>query len=211
MILALGVCPAFGGGWPLNSPSVTLYTAFQQAPPAAVLDAIHNELEAIMLPSGLRFEWYPLSDAGGRVSSQLAVIHFKGQCDAADMRPEWGYPGALGWTHVSDGQILPFIDISCEGLRLFVQRSLSGMPPASRDSLFGRALGRILAHELYHLLARTTQHADNGLAKAAYSAEDLLAQTLRFGKKEYAALRNRGLRLLAQSEGLAALPESSGQ
>jgi len=197
--LALGAWPAFGGGWPAASPSVTLYTAFQQVPPAAVVDAIHNELEQIMLPAGLRFDWHPLSEAGGRVSTQLAVIHFKGECDATDIRPEWGYPGPLGWTHISDGEILPFIDINCEGVRLFVQRDLSGRPIVDRDSLFGRALARVLAHELYHFLAHTKHHAGGGIAKATYTAEDLLAQTLRFGRKECDLLRNHGRSLLAQS------------
>jgi hypothetical protein len=199
LVLTLGVCPAFGGGWPAASSFVTLYTAFQQAPPAAVVDAIHNELEAIMLPAGLRFDWHALSESGGRVTSQLAVIHFKGQCDTEDIRPEWGYPGPLGWTHISDGEILPFIDINCEGVRLFVQRNLMDVPVAGREAVFGRALARVLAHELYHFLAHTKHHAGTGLAKASYTAEDLLAQTFRFGRKECDLLRSRNRTLLAES------------
>jgi hypothetical protein len=176
-----------------------LYTAFQQEPPAAVMDSIRNELEQIMLPAGLRFDWHPLSEAGGRVSFQLAVIHFKGECDAGNVRVELGNPGALGWTHISDGDILPFIDIDCEGVRLTIQRELAAMPVFGRDSIFGRAIARILAHELYHFLANTKHHSTSGLAKASYTAEDLLAQTFRFGKKECAMLRSQGLSLLAQS------------
>jgi hypothetical protein len=82
------------------------------------VEAIQSELEDIMLPAGVHFDWFPLSGAGGRVSSQLAVIHFKGQCDTEDLRTEWGYPGPLGRTHVSNGEILPFIDVNCEGVRL---------------------------------------------------------------------------------------------
>src|SRR5215469_12125893 len=193
LVLALGAWPAFGGGWPAASPLVTLYTAYQQAPPAAVVDAIHNELEQIMLPAGLRFDWHALSDAGGRVSSQLAVIHFKGECDTLDLRPDLGYPGPLGWTHISDGEILPFIDINCEGVRLFVQRNLVRTPEPDRDSIFGRALARVLAHELYHFLGHTKHHASGGIAKASYTAEDLLARTFRFGQKESAMLRSHGL------------------
>jgi hypothetical protein len=203
--LALGAWPALGGGWPSASPSITLYTAFQQEPPAAVVDAIHDELEQIMIPVGLRFDWYALSEAGGRVSFQLAVIHFKGECDAADMRPELGYPGPLGWTHITDGKILPFIDINCERIRLVVQRRITATPLSGRDAILGRAIARVLAHELYHFLAHTKHHSGSGIAKASYTAEDLLAPTLRFGKKECAMLRSQGLSLLAES---SAAPDS---
>jgi hypothetical protein len=172
-----------------------LYTEFQQVPPDSVLDAIQDELEQIMSPAGLHFVWHALSDAGGRVSSQLAVIHFKGQCDTDGLRPEHGYPGPLGWTHISDGEILPFIDVNCEGIRIFVQRDLLGFPSEARQLIFGRALARVLAHELYHLLANTKNHARSGVAKAYYNAEELVSKTLHFGPKECESLRVKTVRL----------------
>ena len=193
--LALAAIPAFGGGRVVGNAPVTLYTEFQQAPPDSVLDAIQDELEQIMSPAGLHFAWHPLSDAGGRVSAQLAVVHFKGQCNAEGLRPDWGYPGPLGWTHISDGEILPFIDVNCEGVRIFVQHDLLGVPEESREAVFGRALGRVLAHELYHLLANTKAHARSGIAKAYYNAEELLSKTLHFGPKECESLRAKTARL----------------
>jgi hypothetical protein len=197
--VVLGALPLFAGGRPVIYSQVTLYTAFQQAPPDSVVASIQSELASIMLPAGLHFDWYPLNEAGGRVSSQLAVVHFKGQCDAQDIRPEWGYPGPLGWTHVSDGEILPFIDVNCEGVRLFVQRSLVGLPVPSRDAAYGRAVARVLAHELYHFLANTKGHASGGLAKAAYSVEELLGETFRFGRREYEYLLAHRVNLVAQA------------
>jgi len=196
---ALGAVPLFAGGSPAVYSPVTLYTAFQQTPPGAVVEAIESELDQIMLPAGIRLDWHPLTDAGGRVSSQLAVIHFKGDCDIQDLRPEWGYPGPLGWTHISDGEILPFIDVNCEGVRLFVQRNLIAIPVETRESVYGRALARVLAHELYHFLANTKGHAGGGLAKAAYSAEELVARSFRFGKKEYECLRSHRANMVAQA------------
>ena len=69
--------------------------------------------------------------------------------------------------------ILPFIDVNCEGARLFIQRSLVGLPAPSRDAAYGRAVARVFAHELYPFLANTKGHASGGPAKAAYSAEEL--------------------------------------
>jgi hypothetical protein len=205
--LTLGVLPVFGGGWPAQPTAITLYTAFQQEPPAAVMDAIWRELAAIMSPAGLQFDWRPLSEGGGQVTPQLAVIRFKGQCDAEGIRPKWGFPGALGWTHISNGEILPFIDINCEGVRLLLLGSLMAIPKPSRDPALGRAIGRVLAHELYHFLGNTKKHANSGIAKAVFNAEDLLAGKLRFGEKEYAALSHCRGTLLAHAAG----PIESGQ
>jgi len=197
LCLALGVVPAFGGGREGLKAPVTLYTQFQHEPPVLLLNSIEDELETIMSPAGLHFDWHPLTDAGGRVSAQLAVIHFKGECDVHNLRPESGFPGPLGWTHVSDGEILPFIDVNCDGLRLFVQRDLIDVPEANRLEVFGRAMARILAHELYHLLAHTKAHTGGGIAKAAYSVGELLSQTLHFGKKECDVLRSHTTSLSA--------------
>jgi hypothetical protein len=200
--LGLGVLPACGGGWPTPSLPITLYTDFQQAPPLAVMDVMRGELDAIMLPAGFRFDWLSLAEAGRHVTAELAVIYFKGECDAQGLRPGWGYPGALGWTNISDGRIQPFIEIDCEGVRLLLERDLIGAPEPRRDPTFGRAIARVLAHELYHFLASTRKHTSAGIAKAVFTPEDLLAPTLRFGEKEYAALLNRRGKLVAQAGGL---------
>jgi hypothetical protein len=197
--LTLGAMPAIGGGGVAQVAPVTLYTQFQQNPPAPMVQPLQNELAAIMAPTGLLFSWLPLSQSGSRVSPQLAIIHFKGECDTQELRQESGFPGPLGWTHISDGEILPFIDVNCDGLRIFVQRELSGVDVAQRETVFGRAAARILAHELYHLLGNTRSHTSGGIGKAAYSVQELLAPVLHFGKKESASLRVFKQRLATQS------------
>jgi hypothetical protein len=44
----------------------------------------------------------------------------------------------------------------------------------------GRALARVIGHELYHILARTSQHPAAGIAKAAFSISDLTMPGLDF-------------------------------
>ena len=41
-------------------------------------------------------------------------------------------------------------------------------------------MGRLLAHELYHLLLQTRTHSATGIAKAVYTPKALLAPSLRF-------------------------------
>lgn len=42
-----------------------------------------------------------------------------------------------------------------------------------RRVVFGRALARLIAHEIYYVLAQTTGHPDSGVAKPWFSLNDL--------------------------------------
>ncbi len=145
-----------------------------------------------MAPIGLHFEWRSLSGVRGQeVSAELAVITFQGHCDMAGLSTRTTFSGALGWTHVSDGEILPFTDIACDRVREFVQRSLAGSNSEERQVRYGRALGRVLAHELYHIFAHTAHHAAWGVAKEAYSVGDLLNDVFQFQDKGIASCYRR--------------------
>lgn len=164
---------------------ITLYTQFQQAPSDDVLQALQDEVETIMAPIGLHFEWRDLAkNAGHEVSAELAVVSFKGRCDAATLSGRSKFEGALGWTHVSDGQILPFTDVSCDRVRDFLQAGLIGYRGEEREERYGRALGRVLAHELYHIFANTIHHGSVGVAKESYGIQDLLSDDFQFQAKE---------------------------
>src|ERR1041384_7188558 len=117
LILFLTLCalPGFGGEpRPVPVAPISLFAQFQEEPPAAVVDALHEELASVMAPMGLRFEWHALSGVrGNEVSVELAVLTFKGRCDVSGLAPRNAVAGALGWTHVSDGAILPFSDVDC--------------------------------------------------------------------------------------------------
>ena len=152
--------------------------------------AIQDELESIMEPIGLHFEWRDLAKAGHEVSAELAVVSFKGRCDVANLIGRTKFEGALGWTHVSDGQILPFTDISCDRVREFAQSGLIAFNAADREEKFGRAIARVLAHELYHIFANTMHHGSMGVAKEAYSIQDLLSDDFQFREKELRLLQS---------------------
>jgi hypothetical protein len=170
---------------------IALYVDFQNQPPAPVLEAIEQEVDIVMAPMGAEFEWRSLQGVrGGEVSSQLAVVKFLGRCESTGPSPSHAVkPGALGWTHVSEGTILPFSDIDCDGIRHFLQIGLLSVSNKERDESYGRALGRVLAHELYHIFANTAHHGSNGVGKAVYSVHDLLTPDFRFQDHESDLLR----------------------
>lgn len=84
---------------------------------------------------------------------------------------------------MSDGQILPFTDVNCDRVREFTQSGLLGFRSGEREERYGRALGRVLAHELYHIFANTTRHG-SGVAKESYNVQDLLSDDFQFQAKE---------------------------
>jgi hypothetical protein len=188
--LALGVLPAFGEPLGGHVAPITLYTSFQAEPPQAVVEALQDELGQIMGPIGLHFQWRSLAGVrGNEVSVELAVVTFKGRCDIASLAAHSVQPGALGWTHVSDGNILPFSDVDCDHIRRFIQAALLALSREDREEAFGRALGRVLAHELYHIFANTQKHGSCGVAKESYTVQDLMSDDFVFQDRDSQALR----------------------
>ena len=53
-------------------------------------------------------------------------------------------------------------------------RPFDQWPPAWRDTLVGRALGRVLAHEIGHYLLASRLHAPDGLMRASFDGDELL-------------------------------------
>lgn len=190
LAVALAALPAPGeSGIPGNG-FITLYARFQQDPPPAILDAIQGELAKVMSPAGLQFKWQLLTPTRGQVSAELVVVSFRGRCDISSLTAFRPGPtsGALGWTQITDGVILPFSNVDCDGVRSLIQTGLLHMEKPFRDAAYGRAVGRVLAHELYHVFAKTTRHQSHGLGKAAYTSQELLEPVLLFEECRWAVL-----------------------
>jgi len=74
--------------------------------------------------------------------------------------------------------------------RSFLASALSRVPVTQRERIFGRALGRILAHELFHVFAKTQRHAHAGLTKESYTVEDLVGEDLVVEESDFDLLRS---------------------
>jgi hypothetical protein len=72
---------------------------------------------------------------------------------------------------------------------LFIQKQLLYLRSADRETAYGRALGRVVAHELYHIFANTLHHGSDGVGKSAYTVQELLNDEFRFEDREGDALR----------------------
>jgi mono/diheme cytochrome c family protein len=134
-----------------------------------------------MSPIGLDFAWRSLAaPRHNEIFGDLAVVKFHGRCDLVDLTPLSGDPGPLGWTHVTDGEVLPFSTIDCDRIRSFLGEALFRLSAKDREDAYGRAIARVLAHELYHVFTRTRHHGGSGVAQPAHSVRELMAEDFSF-------------------------------
>ena len=54
----------------------------------------------------------------------------------------------------------------------------------------GRAMGRVLAHELYHIFGETRKHGSSGVASAYHTRGELLAPEFNFSERESEMFRD---------------------
>src|SRR5262249_8500160 len=195
LFLALPLC-AIGQPPQHTPPDIVVYTEFENPFSAVAVSEMKHEVETIMGPLGLEFTWRPLhGDRGYEVSAELMVVTLKGTCQMDRIIPGHGDAvGALGWTHMSDGVVLPFSELDCDKIRRFIAPELRLLDARKREFAFGRAMGRVLAHEFYHVFTNTAHHASGGLAKACYNPRDLVAERFRFEEKDTNALRRGKLK-----------------
>jgi|SRR5579871_1708281 len=165
--------------------SLTLFLRLDHPLPSITLTTMQNEVTSAFSTAYVELHFELPNQALG-VYGRSAVVRFRGECNSAAPVRRSSTGGArqeLAVTHVADGNILPFSDIDCDAVRQTLGRVAftTSMPP---DSMLGRALGRVVAHELYHILLRDGHHGKTGLASASFSRSDLLAVRRSFDKSD---------------------------
>lgn len=146
---------------------------------AVSIKAMTDELRVQMRSSGVKLDIRMKSAAlQNEVFDDVVQFRFRGSCRMADYAQFMDERGPLAWTHTSDGDVLPFGEVSCDRVRRAVQSALWGGERGQRDRLFGRALGRVVAHELVHMLQKSHAHTRTGFTKAALSGSDLIQTDL---------------------------------
>jgi hypothetical protein len=158
---------------------------------AAALAETKAELVSLMRGLDVRIGWWDPEKAQAAGAS-LIVADFAGTCSAPSERNAVVDVSALpplADTSVADGRILPFAHVDCGTLSQFVGALLADQPSAKREQMYGRAIGRLLAHEFYHIVAQTRDHASSGVAKERFSTTDLLEERFEFEPAAIAELQ----------------------
>jgi hypothetical protein len=157
---------------------LVVYLRGAAAQPAAPIRYMKAEVEAIMHRAGYEVAWRTANESTD--APFLAVVDFSGWCAPGPASPIHEETN-LASTSITDGRVLPFSRIDCSALT----RAIGGVG----DVMYGQAMARVLAHELYHVLAQTTHHGRDGIAKACFRISDLLAARFEFEENIRSQLR----------------------
>jgi hypothetical protein len=96
----------------------------------------------------------------------------------------------LGDAKVENGRVLPFSEVRCDEVRKALSYLAPAASPEQRQVALGMAMARVVAHELYHMLARTTRHAMHGLARASQPLPELVSsRKMVFERQDSEAIR----------------------
>jgi hypothetical protein len=164
--------------------TLEVYVKGREASTPDVLRAMSREVEALMLPAGFRVVWRGAGDPPSTSGAEhLVMVELRGVCMAQFSRmasTPLSFPLPLASSSVADGRVLPFSWLDCTALNRFLAPVVSSSSQAEQDDIYGRSMARLLAHEFYHILAQTDDHASGGIAKARFSTADLMADHFDF-------------------------------
>lgn len=137
-----------------------------------------REAEGILKDTGTKLEWRTRSQAAGQDFPNLVLVKFKGKCMLEPVGYLYDERGPLAFTHSADGNLQPFSEVECDKVTTSVRGAMFGGDYAQADLLLGRALGRVLAHELIHILRNSRKHDREGVEKESLSGMELIAPNL---------------------------------
>ena len=165
LLILLSVCVAY------PSVGVTVVLQFDDRYSELSISEMKTEAQALVKDSGVVLSWRRMDRlSSSEAFPRMVVVRLRGTCDMSLPVPP-SSPGPLGSTYMLGGEPGPFSDIECDRIRSSV-----GAQPERGDLALGRALGRVLAHELHHVIDRTRRHTARGYMRQSLSAAELVAE-----------------------------------
>lgn len=164
----------------LYGADLTVVLDFETSHSARSVAEMKAETEKLLTASGVRVDWRSFNAfVAGESFPNLAVVKFKGQCELTPIVPPAPENGApLGFTYRLDGRITPFSEVECDRIRGILGEARVAAAGRERDLMYGRALGRVLAHELLHILSGSAAHTKHGVMQKYLSAAELTEDSL---------------------------------
>jgi hypothetical protein len=168
---------------------VTVVTDFDGPHSPRSVQQMKRETEEIFKNAGVHLDWLRREELGRGSYENLVMVHFKGKCILDPVPILYDERGPYAFAYNSDGDVLPFSEVECDHLAASVHSAMWGDDFARSDYLMGRALGRVLAHELVHILTRSSVHGDQGVTQATFSGRELIGAPLRLSRTDVERLR----------------------
>jgi hypothetical protein len=168
--------------------AVNVYLAPSSKISPAVTHWMQEESGTLMSSAGYQVHWLDPLERPDAPGTSLIVIELNGACAPAEHSGRPVDVDRLAFTVVDHGKILPFVTVDCAALQKVLAPALDREPRARRDVLYGRAMGRLVAHEMYHIESQDRGHSRNGVAEAAVSSRELVSEHFEFARDALAKL-----------------------
>lgn len=177
--------------------SIAVYLGVDQQSSTSSLNGMKREVEALLKPAGIRIDWRYIDQANTieEDHGNLYVLRVRGTCSTeklhllySELGP-YGDVAVLGSASTVGHKVQPFGNVECDPLRRSLATSLRGQPTSKRDDMFGKVLGRVMAHELFHMITGQSKHTDHGLFRSSQNVRDLATRDFQFTPSEARALR----------------------
>jgi len=154
---------------------------------------MQHVVAAALSSTGAEFSWLTAeSGRAGETFDDLAVLHFRGSCRMERLTPAIdGKPVMLGEAVMVSGGVSAFSSVECDQIKTCISGLLGASCARDRETAFGRALGRVVAHELYHILAKTSSHSRSGISKSVQNSFDLIRENFQFERQALMRLQQK--------------------
>jgi hypothetical protein len=163
---------------PASAEGVTIVLDFQGPQNEQSIAEMKREFAGIMKDTPVKFDFQTRAQAESASFANLVVVRLKGNCVLKPVPYLYDERGPLAFTYTTEGEVQPFTEVKCDEVTRVVRSAMSGGDFAHADLLMGRALGRVLAHEVVHMLTQSGAHAREGVQRQALSGADLIAPEL---------------------------------
>src|SRR5664279_5441525 len=167
----LAVTSAFAEG-------ITIVLDFQGPRSEPSVTEMKREFAGIMKDTALRFDFRRRDQAAQEALSDLVLVRFTGKCVLEPVGYLYDERGPMAFTYSTDGIVQPFSEVACDKVTSAVRSAMAGGDFAKADILLGRALGRVLAHEVVHILSKSARHGTAGVTRTSLSGSQLIAPEL---------------------------------
>ncbi len=155
---------------------------------------MQREAQRIIQDSGVHLDWRTVDQAVHHTYADLVVVYFKGRVSGRTtaqrlLRRIWPAAAFLRSRNTTDGDIQPFSEVACDKVAASVRSAMWDGDFANGDLLMGRALGRVLVHELVHMLTKSGEHGREGVQKPSLSGKQLISEYLALSPADMASIR----------------------
>jgi hypothetical protein len=157
---------------------LTVILDFRGAHSDSSILEMERESGSILKTTGLKLDWRMRDDAPRNAYPNLVVMTFNGACKFDPTARVYDELGPLANTKTTNHIIQSFGQVDCDHVIGTARSAMFGADYAHADMLVGRALGRVVVHEIVHMLTQSAQHGRDGVFKESLSGKQLIAPSL---------------------------------